>query len=103
MRNKKTFGRLFRKILFQEDFSSKYEDELIVETSLHEEILGEDISFVGRPYSKIKDHLLFNYRYKNTSFTEKYPVTDPSKLNTYKFIDLSIAESKHNFLACIKF
>ena len=63
-----------------------------VEKSVHEDMVGEYIDFFDESYGTVQKHLIYNYRYKNTSIKYKYPVTCSSKLNSSKFLDVVIVE-----------
>ena len=68
-----------------------------METSVYEEMAGEEISFFCGSSIIIQDHLLYYYKDKNNSFKYKYPVTDSYKIIPYKVIDVFISESKPVF------
>ena len=55
-------------------------------------MVGEYIDFFDESYGTVQKHLIYNYRYKNTSIKYKYPVTCSSKLNSSKFLDVVIVE-----------
>ena len=58
-----------------------------METSVHEDMAGEEVLYCGS-YGTIQEHLLFNYKNKNTPLKNKYRVTDLSKTNPYKSLDV---------------
>ena len=64
-----------------------------METSINEDMEGEDISFFGERSGTIQEHLLSNYKDNYTSLIDKDPVTYSSKLKPTEVIDVVISES----------